>query len=382
MAEVAMINVFVNGLSAKSGGGLSILTNFLKVASNSGDSYRYIVAVSDEEQFAEFANGKIKLVSLNGLSHTILVPVACCLVLPLIAYREKCQLIFNLGDIPIISHLPQVFLFDWPYAAFLESPAWHLGSLREIVIRKMKLNIFKACLPFVDVMIAQNSVLRDCIRQLYCVQDIHVVPNAVSLDNLSEIESRDFDLGNEFKLLCLSRYYSHKNIEIFIPIAERIKDANLPIKIVTTISPYDGDGAVSFIDEIKSKGLSNVIINLGTVSMEHVPSLYRQTDALLLPSLLESFSGTYVEAMFHNKVILTSDLPFATGVCGDGALYFDPENDTEIFTKICEVVRNSDLRSKTIEKAKCRIGNMLTWDQAYLAYGEVFSLAMQKKRND
>jgi len=65
-----------------------------------------------------------------------------------------------------------------------------------------------------------------------------------------------------------------------------------------------------------------------------VPSLYAQSDALLMPTLLESFSGTYVEAMFHKIVILTSKLDFAEDVCGESAFYFDPTSPEDILASI------------------------------------------------
>ena len=51
---------------------------------------------------------------------------------------------------------------------------------------------------------------------------------------------------------------------------------------------------------------------------------------MILPTLLESFSATYIEAMFHGKTILTSDLDFARDVCGEAAFYFDPLNPQSI----------------------------------------------------
>ncbi len=44
-----------------------------------------------------------------------------------------------------------------------------------------------------------------------------------------------------------------------------------------------------------------MLINLGIVRMEDISYLYSISNALLLPTLLESFSGTYIEAAFYKK---------------------------------------------------------------------------------
>ena len=375
-----MIKVFVNGISAKSGGGRSILTNFLKVARSADDPYRYLVAVPDDKSYADLAHDRVQLLPMPQASKTMRVPLASAITLPRAARAASADLVFNLSDIPLRSRLPQVFLFDWPYAAFPDSPAWNLATRKERAVRHAKLFFFKRFLPFVDVMIAQNEVLAGCLKGNYGLAAVRVVPNAVSLDNLAEDKSHDFALGAGVKLLCLSRYYSHKNIESFLPLAELIKRASADIKIITTVDAADSPGAATFLRQIAARELGDVIVNLGSVPMARVPSLYHQVDALLLPTLLESFSGTYVEAMFHQLPILTSDLPFAHGVCGAGAYYFDPSDSGGMYAAINAMLTDPVERTNKLAAATGRLAEMLTWDQAYAAYTAVFATALENRK--
>jgi len=377
MQRKTVTKILVNGISAKSGGGRSILTNFLKIAHDADDDFRYIVTVSSLEGYKDLACEKIQFVSMGRQSHTMMIPFASVVTLPRLIRRYDCDLVFNLSDIPIRTKSPQVFLFDWPYAAFPESPAWRLSTLRDRLVRHSKLFLFRQLLSFVDVMIAQNKVLAELLRKNYGLEGIKVVPNAVSVDNLSGGAGHDFGLGDGFKYLCLSRYYSHKNIEIFLPLAELIKANGLTTKIVTTISSQDGAGAAAFLLAVKDRKLEDVIVNLGPVSMEWVPDLYQQTDALLLPTLLESFSGTYVEAMYHHKPIFTSRLPFAEGVCGTAAFYFDPLDADAIYSCMRAAIKSPErIESKVLAAAKL-LQEMPTWDDAYNAYAMAFKTALQ-----
>jgi len=288
-------------------------------------------------------------------------------------------MVFTLADVPVMSRLPQAFLFDWPYAAFPESLAWRLGSLGERLKRWFKLAIFRALLPFVDCMIAQNAVLAHRLQTNYGLRNVDVVQNAVSLENLDGGQSREFGLGGGFKLLCLTRYYSHKNIEIFLRVARRIHEASLDAKIVVTLSRDENDGARRFLDAIDSEGFSDIVVNVGPVPMAEVPGLYSQTDALLLPTLLESFSGTYVEAMFHRRPILTSDLDFARGVCGDSAFYFDPTDDSAIFAAIRTVVAQPELRAIKVARGAEILAQMPNWEEAYQLYTRAFDSLSETK---
>lgn len=375
-----MRHVFINGISAKSGGGRSILTNLLKAAQEVDDGYWFTVAVPSLEGYEKLATEKIHLVPMGGHSHTILIPYTSVISIPRLISRLKPDLLFNLADIPVSTSIPQVFLFDWSYAAFPNSPAWKLSSPADRLVRRAKLAMFRRLLCHVDVLVAQNEVLADQLRRIYGFETIPVVNNAVSIDNLSAGHEVDFSLGDGYKLLCLSAYYSHKNIEIFIPLAQKIKASRLNIKIITTIDPAQNKAAETFLSKIKSNCLGDIIKNVGSVPMHYVPSLYRQTDALLLPTLLESFSGTYVEAMFHRKAILTSDLPFARGVCKDGAFYFDPLNADSIFDAILDASNNPGGREARQRIADHLLEGMPSWNEAYGLFTTIFTQALDKNR--
>jgi len=50
------------------------------------------------------------------------------------------------------------------------------------------------------------------------------------------------------------------------------------------------------------------------------------------------------------KAILTSHYSFATSVCKDAALYFDPYDVNDIFKKIVKITKNKQLYNKMVAK--------------------------------
>jgi glycosyltransferase involved in cell wall biosynthesis len=374
-----MAHIFINGISAKSGGAKSILTNFLTVLKSQGSHHKFTVLVPDANSYQAFIDAGINVISFPFLSKQALLPFTTAFVLPGLVRRLGCDLVFNLADLPIPSGLPQLFLFDWPYAAYPDSIAWKRGGFVDTTKRRLKYYFFRRYLQFIDVLIAQGPSLRERLMHLHGINNIPIVPNAVSIDNITPSHFCDFGLNEGFRLLCLSYYYSHKNLEIFIELAELIRANDLDWKIVITIHPDQGAGAMRLLNEVNRRGLAGIICNVGPVSMSDVPSLYRQCDALLLPTLLESFSGTYVEAMFHGKPIFTSNYEFAIDVCRGSAWYFDPLDVKDIFQCIHTAIKNPELMEQKIVVGQECLSSMLNWNQAFNAYMALINELLEKK---
>ena len=90
---------------------------------------------------------------------------------------------------------------------------------------------------------------------------------------------------------------------------------------------------------------------------------------MFMPTLLECFSATYPESMRMSVPILTSDMPFATDVCGDAALYFDPLSPKSIGDAIHSLASSEALRAELAEKGQLRLSTLetsLTRAQKYI----------------
>ena len=155
---------------------------------------------------------------------------------------------------------------------------------------------------------------------------------------------------DEFRLVLISHNYSHKNLKIIQKIIPLIKSYN--VKFVLTIDHKNYDELFY--------GMDNHVINLGPIQIKSAPSIYSQCDALFLPTLLEVFSASYLEAMIMQIPILTSNYSFAEDICKDAALYFDPLNPIDISEKIIELKNIKKLQKLLKENGNKRIQNFET----------------------
>ncbi|WP_050290319.1 glycosyltransferase [Yersinia kristensenii] len=135
--------------------------------------------------------------------------------------------------------------------------------------------------------------------------------------------------NDDIWLLTISHDYPHKNLAIIAELVEKLPSR---FKFILTVSD-------EFKKNIPTK-YQDRLITLGKVSSAQCPPLYEVCDALFLPTLLECFSASYVEAMYMGKPIFTSNRAFAKTVCGDSAYYFDPLKADDIANTIITAYEN------------------------------------------
>lgn len=80
--------------------------------------------------------------------------------------------------------------------------------------------------------------------------------------------------------------------------------------------------------------LGDRIRELCDVSSEDLRALYSLADALIFPSLHEGFGWPILEAQASGCPVFTSNRPPMTDVGGSGAVYFDPECETQAAQRI------------------------------------------------
>lgn len=177
-----------------------------------------------------------------------------------------------------------------------------------------------------DLLVCQTqTMLNRACKQFDYKGTTALLANAVD----SQLKSQHPPSENpKFCLLCLTRYYAHKNLETLVATYEQHGEALQGTQIWLTIDPAQHPHAKALLTRVKK--LDGAIINLGPISREALAETYQNANAMILPTLLESFSGTYIEAMQFGKPIATSDRDFAHEVCDDAADYFDPKDTNSI----------------------------------------------------
>lgn len=157
--------------------------------------------------------------------------------------------------------------------------------------------------------------------------------------------------ADEFRLLTLTSYYPHKDLERIPKIANILQERGIHhVRFILTLKNED------FEQKIEKHPY---VVNVGPILPKDCPALYAACDAMLLPTLAECFSASYPEAMVMKKPIITTNLGFAKSICGDAALYFDAQNAKAAADKIVELMGNDALSRELIA---CGLEQLKTFD--------------------
>ena len=363
-----MAVIAINALNSNSGGGKSIRDSYLKLLNQKLLEERYVVITScrNDLDFIDNPNIDIKLVP-RFWSKTFLAPLIYRFALGRLLHAIRADVLLNIGDLIVHTSAKQIYIFDWPYALDVHPKVWAGMNSLDWFNRRLKLWLIRSSFHKPDIVIAQTHFIRQRLKELYSLSDIRVINNAVTINYSQNDEVSHPFLPRGPKLLCPSVYYPHKNLEILLELALLIKQAGSNLYIVTTVDPYNR-ASRRFLDLIIERGLQGVILNIGQVSLDRMQDIYSQCDALLLPTLLESFSIVYLEAMYYGLPILTSDMWFAKNVCGHAAMYFDPFDAEDILHSIDNVMSDSTTRAKLIEAGLHRLSSFPTWEQNFTTY--------------
>jgi glycosyltransferase involved in cell wall biosynthesis len=168
------------------------------------------------------------------------------------------------------------------------------------------------------------------------------------------------------KLLTLSGYYRHKNLEIIPSVALELKRMGTKKTFVFTLTlPHNQAETHNILAEAERLGVSDMIVNRGPVSMTDCPNLYNEHDFVFMPTLLETFSATYPEAMKMERPIITTNLDFARDICRDSASYYSPMSPLDAARKIMELAQSQAMVDKLIAAGRKRLNDFPTPEEKF-----------------
>jgi len=279
------------------------------------------------------------------------------------------------------SRAPHLVGFTLPLYIYPESPYLRNLGLRQRLKVEARKQVHKALYRRqADALIVQTDDVNQRVRNWLRTTEVFTVTNTHSSFYLDPPTTRrrlpDRRLG-VFRLLTVTSYYPHKNLEIIPQIIPFLRDqVSPPIEFVLTLTPEEYRAKIS-------PSIPPEVILVGAVPPAECPALYAECDAMFLPTLAECFSASYAEAMVMEKPIVTTDLGFARGICGPAAVYYspaDPQAAAEAITNLatCEASQRQlreagKLRLQSFDTAVSKANKILSLC-AELAYKHSDSL--------
>jgi len=241
--------------------------------------------------------------------------------------------------------VPHVCGWARGYDIYTDSPFYGLvpplEKLKLSLLRKLHRRMFRLD---ADTLFVESEDARERLQRVFPKKRIEVVGNTYHQifehpELQEELPLPPFDGAT---LLTLSANYPHKNLRIIPSVARYLKEKHPDFRFRFVVSqPPEVLG-------LPAAEIPDWLLPLGVVSIRKCPSLYRQSTAMFLPTLVECFTASYPEAMRMRVPVVTADLSFAHGICGEAAEFFSPMDPASAGEAIYRVATDSGLRARLV----------------------------------
>lgn len=257
-----------------------------------------------------------------------MLPNAVSRVLECMIFSSKLgrgRSVLTLGDLPIRVVRRQVVFVQNSFVLRGSSGASILSRAKATAIR----SVFKANLKSADAIIVQTEAMRSQLTWTYpeLAGRIHIVAQPAPQWLLDAVDRPARPVSERLRLFYPAAGYPHKNHALLRDFA-RATERDGPVESISlTIEAEPND---------ENPGLLRC---LGPLTPAEMIEQYSRCDAVVFPSLDESYGLPLVEAMFLGLPVIAADLPYAHALCGDGAIYFDQNSVASLTAAIGELIK-------------------------------------------
>ncbi len=337
----------INASNLRQGGGVQVAQSICGQLSRL-PSFRFVVVLSNSILLPESDLGKnvevIRYDMPKSISSTLFG--RCRFLDDLVRSRAVDAVLTVFGPSRWRPRVPHLCGFARGQLVLTDSPYYKRLTLREKLLYKVWTWSFKKSS---DTFFTENEYISSLLPGLLGPSiKVYTVTNYYNqVFDMPDQWGRNVELPPFDGVTCLSvsSYYPHKNFEIIQDIVRFLKQGHPDFKVRFALTFSETEMPVP-------ANIRDSFLFVGKVDVSECPNLYAQSDIMFMPSLMECFSATYPEAMRMGLPIVTTDLPFAKGLCGDAACFFGAVDAQSAAEAIYKVATDKTYASLLVEKGK------------------------------
>ncbi|MBV9572612.1 MAG: glycosyltransferase family 4 protein [Acidobacteriales bacterium] len=389
-----VIKLFLNGIAASAGGGLTYLRNVAPHLSARGDVQTTLALSSGRR--AEFEN--LPRTSLLEFKPTRSAAGRFWLEqtrLPAAIRRSGADVLISAGNFALRrSPVPQILLsgnslytsadFYRDLRSRREYRMWFGTRIRGILARR-SLHWAKSTVApsaaFADQLRRWSGVDVLSIHHGFDHEQFHDSSTPLSESIQTKLEGAD----DAFRVLFVSHYSYYRSFETLISALPFLKAAagGRKFRLVLTCNLNSNDHGGYRPEKaralIRKLGVSEEVVELGTLPYRALSHLYRSCHLYATPAYTETFAHPLVEAMSSGLPIVASDLPVHREICRDAALYFPRFSPQDLAARVLEIASSpgaaTDLRTRGIARSRA-----FSWKNHVQQILELAATLMESRR--
>jgi glycosyltransferase involved in cell wall biosynthesis len=365
-----MIRLFLNGLAASAGGGLTYLRNVLPQMS-ARKNVHVTVALSPNlrDEFRNLTDISFLEPNASGGSATQFWHQQA--FLPRLIRESGADALISAGNFALRnSPVPQILLSRNSLYTSIDffRDLRARGDYRLLLDTRIKRILAKRSIQWADCTVAPSRAFADDLqcwtgKAVTCIH--HGFARDIFFGNKTSLPE---ELAQKFcqdegilRLLFVSHYNYYRNFETLLHALPLIQEAlgTRKVKLFLTCTFQSRDNPGSYRAEsaaalVKQLGIVHNVVELGAVSYSQLHHVYRACDVYVSPAYAESFAHPLVEAMASGLPVVASDLPVHREICCGAALYFSRFSEQELAREVLRIESSKELAQELAARGLSR----------------------------
>jgi len=367
-----MMHLFVNGLAASAGGGLTYLRNVLPQLSVRGDVQ--VTAAVNPQLHLEFCNlPQVTLAEIEPPAGTLMRFWQEQSSLPAVILKSGADVLVSAGNFALRkSPVPQILLSRnslYTSTDFFRD----LRRRREYgfwLETRIKGDLARRSVAWADRTVAPSEAFAQELRR-WTRRSVAAIHHGFDREAffrdarpLPDEVRYKLDLDRDkgaVRLLYVSHYNYYRNFETLLRALPLLRDrlSGRKLKLFLTCQLHSEGNASGYrareaSDLVRQLRVEDVVVELGAVPYPLLHQVYRECDIYVTPAYAESFAHPLVEGMASGLPIVASDLAVHREICQDAAIYFQRFSAAELAEQVCRVAGRSEFSKQLSERGLAR----------------------------
>jgi len=174
---------------------------------------------------------------------------------------------------------------------------------------------------------------------------VKVIPNTLS--SLYEDIDREQIKTDTKYIFCLAAPYPHKNLGAVPKVASILASLTDEKYCFILTIPFGHELESRIRSDVDALGVQNSVLNVGELDQESCAEWYKKSAAVFLPTYLETFSITLLEALYFDVPVITTNFSFNRDVLGESGFYFAPGRWRQAAEQIKVAIHSERSRART-----------------------------------
>ena len=282
--------------------------------------------------------------------------------------NSKADILYSSANYGLLySPLPQVLMIqgEISFDPFYRKHTLPLLSYRERIAAALRRCLSAASARHSDIVVLPSRTAMENVLSYSPSLRTKTIVNwpGVVENFMQDIPKRSWRNEGGLSLFFHSVYYPHKAPHGLVKAAQILREKGIDARVRLTFEDRDFENWDLGTDDLKILRQPQFadFLKMGRIAHTDLPEALSQQDVFVFPSLSETFGFPMVEAMAATIPVVAADTRINREICGDAALYYEPDDPEDLARRIMELDQDPQLRTSFAGRQRARVREKYTW---------------------